>query len=118
MSNLLRTFCVRSLVDKASNANLLLVVIVCFTVITIFTLRNFRGTYNQVIRGQGARYNTITSHGSFALVLDTDGRKKVSGTVGRPIIDIVGRDLTKSLLRIGDDVLITYQETLITVEAL
>tara|TARA_R100000329_G_scaffold39887_2_gene37321 strand:+ start:629 stop:970 length:342 start_codon:yes stop_codon:yes gene_type:complete len=66
----------------------------------------------------GARYNTITSHAGFALMLDPNGKKKVSGNVGRPIIDIVGRDLTKSLLRIGDDVLITYQETLITVEAL
>tara|TARA_R110002020_G_scaffold377378_1_gene588452 strand:+ start:432 stop:734 length:303 start_codon:yes stop_codon:yes gene_type:complete len=66
----------------------------------------------------GARYNTVTSHGSFALVLDTDGKKKVSGTVNRPIIDIVGRDLSKSLLRIGDDVLITYSQNSITVEAL
>ena len=66
----------------------------------------------------GARYNTITSHGGFMLVLNSDGKKKVSGTVGRPIIDIVGRDLTKSLLRIGDDVLITYTENSITVEAL
>ena len=66
----------------------------------------------------GARYNTITSHGGFMLVLNSDGKKKVSGTVGRSIIDIVGRDLTKSLLRIGDDVLITYTENSITVEAL
>ena len=66
----------------------------------------------------GARYNTITSHGGFMLVLDSDGKKKVSGGAGRPIIDIVGRDLTKSLLRIGDDVLITYANNSITVEAL
>ncbi len=75
----------------------------------------------------GARYNTVTNldsaiSGGFRLVLDPNGKKKVSGTVGRPIIDIVGRDLTKSLLSIGDDVLITYgypfDDNTITVEAL
>ena len=77
----------------------------------------------------GARYNTVENHvaqvrgnGGFMLVLDPDGKKKVSGSAGRPIIDIVGRDLTKSLLSIGDDVLITYgypfDDNTITVEAL
>ena len=75
----------------------------------------------------GARYNTVTNldraiNGGFMLVLDPNGKKKVSGTIGRPIIDIVGRDLTKSLLSIGDDVLITYgypfEDNTITVEAL
>ena len=68
---------------------------------------------------KGVRYQTVTSHGSFMLVKSTEGKTKgVSGTIDRPIIDIVGRDLTKSLLRIGDDVLITYSQNSITVEAL
>ncbi len=67
---------------------------------------------------KGVRYQTIIGQHGFMLVKSTEGKTKgVSGYVDRPIIDIVGRDLTKSLLSIGDDVLITYAENSITVEA-
>ena len=39
---------------------------------------------------------------------DGTGKRKVSGKGDRPIIDIVGSEIVKSKLRVGDEVVITY----------
>ena len=39
---------------------------------------------------------------------DGTGKRKVSGKGDRPIIDIVGAEIVKSKLRVGDEVVITY----------
>ena len=62
----------------------------------------------------GARYNVMATGNILALVLSDDGSRKVAGAANRPIIDMSGRSCQP--FTTGDDVTITYQQGIITIE--
>ena len=62
---------------------------------------------------RGVRYNVIQlplRDGGMLLVQNEEGtgKRKVSGKGDRPIVDIVGAEIVNSKLRVGDEVVITY----------
>ena len=62
---------------------------------------------------RGVRFNVIRlplREGGMALVQNEEGtgKRKVSGKGDRPIVDIVGSEIVNSKLRVGDEVVITY----------
>ena len=62
----------------------------------------------------GARYNVMATANILALTLADDGARKVAGAAARPIIDMSGRSCQP--FDTGDDVSITYQQGIITIE--
>ena len=62
---------------------------------------------------RGVRYDVIQlplRDGGMLLVQNEEGtgKRKVSGKGDRPIVDIVGAEIVNSKLRVGDEVVITY----------
>ena len=62
---------------------------------------------------RGVRYTVIQlplRDGGMLLVQNEEGtgKRKVSGKGDRPIVDIVGAEIVNSKLRVGDEVVITY----------
>ena len=62
---------------------------------------------------RGVRFDVVPlplRDGGMVLVQNEDGtgKRKVSGKGDRPIIDIVGAEIVNSKLRVGDEVVITY----------
>ena len=62
----------------------------------------------------GARYNVMATANILALTLADDGARKVAGAAARPIIDMSGRSCQP--FDTGDDVSITYEQGIITIE--
>lgn len=62
----------------------------------------------------GARYNVMATANILALTLADDGARKVAGAAARPIIDMCGRSVAP--FTTGDDVSITYEQGIITIE--
>ena len=62
----------------------------------------------------GARYNVMATANILALTLADDGARKVAGASARPIIDMSGGSCQP--FNTGDDVSITYQQGIITIE--
>jgi len=62
---------------------------------------------------RGVRFDVVPlplRDGGMVLAQNEDGtgKRKVSGKGDRPIIDIVGAEIVNSKLRVGDEVVITY----------
>ena len=62
---------------------------------------------------RGVRFDVVPlplRDGGMVLAQNEDGtgKRKVSGKGDRPIIDIVGAEIVNSMLRVGDEVVITY----------
>jgi hypothetical protein len=85
-----------------------------------YTIRENRGRPRIWLEGKrlsaagferGVRFNLVRlplCEGGMALVQNEEGKRKVSGKGDRPIIDIVGAEIVNSKLRVGDEVVITY----------
>lgn len=87
-----------------------------------YTIRENRGRPRIWLEGKrlsaagferGVRFDVVRlplCEGGMALVQNEEGtgKRKVSGKGDRPIIDIVGAEIVNSKLRVGDDVVITY----------
>ena len=58
--------------------------------------------------GRGDKFITHNVDEGVTIQITPDGRRKVSGKGDRPIIDIVGADVTRWGFDIGDEVVITY----------
>ncbi len=87
-----------------------------------YTIRENRGRPRIWLEGnrlveagfnRGVRFDLVPlplRDGGMVLAQNEDGtgKRKVSGKGDRPIVDIVGSEIGKSKLRIGDDVVVTY----------